>query len=487
MKNNKVEPEPDAASNCGSSDSGSSPREDDHDSPCRKPCDRCCCCFGFAVNSRQRLLACVAAWLVPCLLLWLLIFPLIVVASVAGVIFGVPYDTCPYDECSPASWAAVEVGWRSAARSGLPFPQSVSPQSATAGFVRLGPDGRAFDANPYLIPEQYVSEVDFAAASDGVRLRGTFIAAAAATSLTTTTTTTTGCGSDNSKAVVIMTHGWSSCRGKFDVSLPAYFLWAAGYNVMTLDLRNHGDSSSWGGGTVTWGAVEHRDVLGAAAWLHATHNFSFGRIGLAAPSMGGGAALVAAAKDSRLKATWVDAPACSVAAVVEHGFERAGLGGIKGLLGNAVMHTATGFVRRATAAEGGGGLDVLAAAASPLPGAAAPTLGDLEAIDAVRHLAHDQRVYFVASTGDTSVPPAQVRECFVQASRFRPESTAAPHSYWLFDDRTLFQTGTPNGLYQNTNSHVRTALYAPDAYAQRLVRFFNASLGGKNESSGGGC
>ena len=67
---------------------------------------------------------------------------------------------------------------------------------------------------------------------------------------------------------VLMVHGLNSCSlcefdGKF-VTL-AGELNAAGYNVLMIDLRGHGQSSP---GRMTMGEGERWDVLGGADWLH---------------------------------------------------------------------------------------------------------------------------------------------------------------------------------------------------------------------------
>jgi len=102
-------------------------------------------------------------------------------------------------------------------------------------------------------------------ARDGLRLAGTFIPAA------------------NSPRAVLMVHGLDGCRscelyGKFPAI--AGQLNRAGYNVLLIDLRGHGESPV---SRVTFGETERWDVLGALDWLH---QHSLTRVGVLGISLG---------------------------------------------------------------------------------------------------------------------------------------------------------------------------------------------------------
>ena len=72
----------------------------------------------------------------------------------------------------------------------------------------------------------------------------------------------------------IVVHGYRVCRLKYDSLLPAGILYHAGYNVLSIDLRNHGDSSLFEPiKFVSFGNFEHLDVLGAFDYL--LERFSF--------------------------------------------------------------------------------------------------------------------------------------------------------------------------------------------------------------------
>ena len=77
--------------------------------------------------------------------------------------------------------------------------------------------------------------------SDGVTIRGSFAPSSKPS-----------CGNSNTSThkrtrhspAVILVHGFSMCRGKYEVTMLAHFLWNKGFSVLTLDMRNHGKSDT---------------------------------------------------------------------------------------------------------------------------------------------------------------------------------------------------------------------------------------------------
>ena len=108
----------------------------------------------------------------------------------------------------------------------------------------------------------------------------------------------------DSEEAVIFVHGVSSCRRNPEVLLPAGMLHHNNYNVLVLDMRNHGDSEIINGRT-TIGNNEWRDVAGAYDWLIA-HGFESENIGLFGMSLGGATAANAFAQEQGISALWVD-------------------------------------------------------------------------------------------------------------------------------------------------------------------------------------
>jgi len=103
---------------------------------------------------------------------------------------------------------------------------------------------------------------------------------------------------------VILVHGRDSCRRDPVVMLPAGMLHSAGFGILLIDMRNHGDSDSdngrWAGGS-----KEFRDALGAWDWLVA-RGVEPSKIGLFGASLGAGTVTIATGEEPRVAATWAD-------------------------------------------------------------------------------------------------------------------------------------------------------------------------------------
>ena len=122
-------------------------------------------------------------------------------------------------------------------------------------------------------------------------------------------------------ACIVMVHGFDSGKDKVwqfpedddysasTIQQGAQSLWQAGFHVVAIDLRNHGESSD--NGPVTLGARESDDVLATLEYLQANaHSLGIdpNRIGLRGESMGAVTCLIAAARDqqNRVAAVWSD-------------------------------------------------------------------------------------------------------------------------------------------------------------------------------------
>ncbi len=103
-----------------------------------------------------------------------------------------------------------------------------------------------------------------------------------------------------SSRAALLVHGWAGDKSDLHVVETARVYEHAGYDVLMIDLRGHGESE---GERVTLGYREVRDVRGALSWL-AKQGFDPERVVLHGWSMGGAAVLRAA-------------PGTGVAAVVE--------------------------------------------------------------------------------------------------------------------------------------------------------------------------
>lgn len=124
-------------------------------------------------------------------------------------------------------------------------------------------------------------------ASDGVRLSGTYLEVPSA------------------HGAVVLVHGFKTDRS--EMTEYARFIRDAGYSVLLYDGRGCGASD----GVFGVGATEDRDVIGAVSYLRSRAGAGSDRIAVLGISLGAGVALLAAARDERIRAvvadsTWVD-------------------------------------------------------------------------------------------------------------------------------------------------------------------------------------
>jgi len=165
-------------------------------------------------------------------------------------------------------------------------PGGCSPEIVANDPSRFAvPDPPGFDVAPYLMPPP--ETVTIPSRDLGITLSGWFIA-----------------GQPDAPAVIVV-HGHTACKRDRTVLLPAGMLHRSGYNVLLIDLRDHGDSSREDG-RYAGGTDEYRDVLAAWDWLRAVRGFDAGRIGLVGISLGAATTLIAAGEEPSIGAVWAD-------------------------------------------------------------------------------------------------------------------------------------------------------------------------------------
>ena len=97
-------------------------------------------------------------------------------------------------------------------------------------------------------------------------------------------------------ATIILSHGYGASQAQM---LPwASFLHEAGFSVFTYDMRGSGQSD----GSITFGALEQRDLIGAVNYLVSRPDVDKGKIAALSFSLGGATTILAAAQDTRIKA-----------------------------------------------------------------------------------------------------------------------------------------------------------------------------------------
>ena len=124
---------------------------------------------------------------------------------------------------------------------------------------------------------------------------------------------------ESARGAVVFVHGRNSCRGdalKGQTVDLARRLNARGLSVLMIDLRGHGQSTR---GRLTYGWRERDDVLGAVDYL-LERGYEGGTIGLLGASMGGVAALGAAAADDAIGAVVAASPYADFGAMIDRCF-----------------------------------------------------------------------------------------------------------------------------------------------------------------------
>lgn len=331
---------------------------------------------------------------------------------------------------TPSSWGAYHsICVRTAHKANTPY--SVCEKRVDQGLI--------FNSSEYTIPVGAYETVRFLARDKAVELEGYYAPSSRACAPT-----------------VILVHGRGACKENYEVMMPAAILYNAGYSVLAIDQRNHGGSGTFlqpdGNAYNTWGATEQYDILGAWDYLVSNKSVATGKIGVAAYSMGAAATTVAFGEEPRLRAAWVDSVACSPEEVLALATGNAFgglLSGAKGLIASWGYSIGVGWISS---------IDIRSK----------------QPHDGASKLRVNQSYYSVWTTGDQDVPMSALERCRDNAAQ-----SGADADSWLADDRTDFDTRNPTGA-QLSNTHVEAMLYYPTLYEQRIVAYFNRTIGNAN-------
>lgn len=115
---------------------------------------------------------------------------------------------------------------------------------------------------------------------------------------------------------VVLVHGWGSDKSQMlDRAAPL----RSTYNLLLVDLRNHGQSAE---APTTQGVREAGDLVAMLDWLEAEKGPE--RVAVLGVSMGGATALATAARDERIDALIVESTHATLAGAVQARLDRAG-------------------------------------------------------------------------------------------------------------------------------------------------------------------
>jgi uncharacterized protein len=287
------------------------------------------------------------------------------------------------------------------ARCESPFMDGKRDNTPAAFFARYGDSDLIVNDEPYRM-SNYES-VEFLARDEDITIRGWFVPSAT-----------------ESEQVVIVVHGLRMCRRDPTVLIPAGMLYRNGFNVLLIDLRNHGDSDVTDGRTAA-GNREFRDILGAFDWLVA-QDYEAENIGIVGISLGGGASLIAFGEEPQIAAIWVDSTFADIREAAEDELTRNGY--------PTILMGASDFVANA----------------------AGINLAEYSPLESIQNN-QERPIFLTHGTGDLRLKVDFSQDLYAAAG-----SNA---ELWLID-----------GL-----DHVEAIYRIPDEYEQGLVAFFEGALG----------
>ncbi|MCI0711109.1 MAG: alpha/beta fold hydrolase [Chloroflexi bacterium] len=129
---------------------------------------------------------------------------------------------------------------------------------------------------------------------------------------------------EDSSTAIIIVHGVNDCKQRSFTLTAAGMLHNAGYNVLLMDMRNHGESEVTTG-RHAGGTNELYDVLGAWDWLVEEQNFAPPSIGVLGFSLGAATSIMAAGEEPQIAAVWADSSFAAIDDIARDELERAGI------------------------------------------------------------------------------------------------------------------------------------------------------------------
>ncbi len=114
---------------------------------------------------------------------------------------------------------------------------------------------------------------------------------------------------------VIFVHGIRGCKSGGELLISSGMIANAGFNVISFDLRDHGESSI-DDNRVSGGQDEWKDVVAVFDWLVEEQGAEPDEIGLFGTSMGAGTVAIAFSLDDRMQSVWLDSGYADMGAIV---------------------------------------------------------------------------------------------------------------------------------------------------------------------------
>ncbi|HSB67242.1 MAG TPA: alpha/beta hydrolase [Anaerolineales bacterium] len=263
-------------------------------------------------------------------------------------------------------------------------------------------------------------DLTFPARNDGLSIAATYIP------------------SEANQRAIILVHGYNNSRtnGFLDgfVSF-ATKLQEAGFSVLMIDLRGHGQS---GDARFTFGIKERWDVLGAVDWLE-SRGFLPGKIGVLGYSLGAGSIIGAAAEEPDIGAVWTDSLFADIAPVLENGWTS--LSGLP----QVFLYSTKAMVRLFY------GYDI----------AASRPIEDLENLDT-------RPIFMAHCLQDKLIPISNMDQLLAIAQNAQS---------WVIPNCDIQTSSAPPADFPEVfNNHAIGYTLNPDEYTSKVIEFFDASL-----------
>ena len=237
---------------------------------------------------------------------------------------------------------------------------------------------------------------------------------------------------------VIFVHGIRGCKSGGELLISSGMIANAGFNVISFDLRDHGESSI-DDNRVSGGQDEWKDVVAVFDWLVEEQGAEPDEIGLFGTSMGAGTVAIAFSLDDRMQSVWLDSGYADMGAIVVEELE---FRGYPTFLGGAGI-----FAGKISAGQN---------LVEHYPLEAASEIGD-------RHM------YVVHGNQDERVRLHHGTEMCEEAMKNGVEGNI---ECWFKDSVIRYDVG--EGM--QSDEHVTLMLTDTDEYETRLVGFFTESL-----------
>jgi len=280
---------------------------------------------------------------------------------------------------------------------------------------------RNFDArlNPGAYGLTY-QDVSFTARGDNLQIAGWYLP------------------SEENQRVILLVHGYNNSRtnGFLDRFVAfASDLHKAGFSVMLIDLRGHGQSES---ARFTFGIKERDDVLGAVDWLE-VQGYSPGKIGVLGYSLGAGSIIGAAAEEVDIGAVWADSLFADIRPVLEGGWTS--LSGLP----QVFLYSTEAMVRLFY------GYDIAASRPIEEIGQIAP-----------------RPIFLAHCEKDKLIPISNLEQILTVAQEAET---------WIIPQCDIHTMSSPPANFPEIfNNHAIGYALNPEEYTSRVIRFFDANL-----------